>query len=159
MKLDLPDLLIQDRAPGELRSWLEPWRWRLAGRVVPLFLNRLGCWFLARPTGDIHMLDVFFGQVEPVAGSVEELQRALNDPAWREVYLFSEFVSRLHRVGKVAAGISCYALAPHPAAGGPDPWGELPLDTAAVMLMDSPTWQGLCSEFVQLATRVDPSAP
>ena len=149
--LPRPDLVIQDLPPRELRSWLEPWRWRLSGHVTPLFLNRFGCWFFERGDGRVEMLEVFFGQVEPIASSLLEFQSAINDPAWQAVYLLSEFVGRLHSAGKVASGISCYALAPHPSAGGTDPWADSPLDTNAVMLLDAPVWQGICSQLIRTA--------
>lgn len=133
-------------------EWLEPWRWCLPGTFTPLFLSRFGCWFLKRPDGSVDMLDVFFGHVEPVAGSEAELRIAVDEPAWQATYLLSDFVYRLQGAGKFAPGISCYAFAPHPAVGGPDPWGQTLLETDAVMIMDAPVWQGLCSQFV-LASR------
>jgi hypothetical protein len=46
---------------------------------------------------------------------------------------------------------SCYAIAPHPAVGGPDPWSQTPLETAAVMVMEAPVWLSICAEFVKTA--------
>ena len=80
------------------------------------------------------MLDAFYGQLEPIAATSAEFARLVADPCWREVYLLSEYVSRLHRAGKNAAGVEVYALAPPPLAGGPDPWSEkLPVEAAMVM--------------------------
>jgi hypothetical protein len=150
--LGWPDLLIEGRPVAEFLAWLEPWQWCVSGKFTPICLSRFGCWFLMRPDGTVEMLDVFFGHVEEVAGSVAELKAAVDDPAWQAAYLLSDFVYRLHGAGKFASGISCYALAPHPAVGGPDPWGSTPLETDAVMVMDAPGWQALCSQFV-LASR------
>jgi len=151
LKRDWPDLLIQDCSQEEMRSWLEPWQWCLNGRVTPLFLSRFGCWFLQRPEGMVEMLDVFFGQVEEVAPSYETFLQSVDTPSWQEVYLLSDFVFRLHVAGKVAAGIDCYAIAPHPAVGGPDPWSAAPLDTESVMIMDAPIWQGVCAQLLLTA--------
>lgn len=147
--LNWPDLLIEGRSVAQFEEWLEPWRWLLTGRFSPICLSRFGCWFLSRPDGRVEMLDVFFGQVEPVVASLAEFRTAVDDPAWQAAYLLLEFVYRLHAAGTFATGGSCYAIAPHPAAGGPDPWGSAALETNAVVLMDAPIWQGLCSQFVR----------
>ncbi len=105
MILSLPwkDLVVEAAPEAEARSWLEPWAELLChGAFRVLFLNRFGCAFLERPDGRVEMLDVFYGQLEPLAASGAEFAEMVGDPAWREVYLLADYVVRLHAAGKVA---------------------------------------------------------
>ena len=133
LRLTWPDLIIDVAGTTTYAPWLAPWSWLVRGELAPRFLSRLGCWFLQRPDGSVELLDVFYGQLEPVADSFAAFQAMVTSPSWQEVYLFSDFVHRLHLAGKVATGTSSYALAPPPLAGGPDPWA----DPAAIPVM----WQ------------------
>ena len=157
MPLTWPDLIIEIDATSDSRAWLEPWRWLVTGRVGPRFLNRFGCWFLQRPDGSVHLLDVFYGDLEEVAPTFEAFQNLVNDPGWQQVYLLSGLVAELHANGVVASGTSCYAIAPHPSIGGPDPWGSEPVPPSSIMVMDVLPWQGLCSQFVRFAHDVAPA--
>jgi hypothetical protein len=92
---------------------------------------------------------VFYGEVEEIAGSFEEFQVLMNDPSWQEAYLLSEYVFRLHGVGKVARGTQSYALAPPAIFGGPDPWDQISLDPAAASLMETETLQSVYAHVVR----------
>src|SRR5258707_1298332 len=109
-------------------------------------MNKFGSWFLRRPDGDVEMLDVFTGTIERVADSYEDFIAQVNERWWQEFYLLSESVLRLHQVGKVPGTGQCYALAPHPALGGPNPMGDQAVDPQFVMVMDISAWQLLCSQ-------------
>jgi hypothetical protein len=109
-------------------------------------MNRFGCWFIQRPEGPVELLDVFYGQVEQVAASFGEFESQMNDPAWQEVYLFSKQVHDLHQSGKVAAGTSCYAIAPPPLLGGPDPWSIDRFSPESIMVLDALVLQSIYSQ-------------
>ena len=94
------------------------------------------------------MLDVFTGAVDRVADRYEDFVAEVNQRWWQEVYLLSELVFRLHDAGKVPGPGQCYALAPHPALGGPNPLNGDELDPRFVMLMDVFVWQSVCSQAV-----------
>jgi hypothetical protein len=65
------------------------------------------------------------------------------------VYLLSELVYRLHEAGKVPGPGQCYALAPHPALGGPNPMLDEAIDLRFVMIMDIGVWESLCAQAVR----------
>lgn len=147
--LSRADLVIEDRTPDEYAAWLEPWKGHLEGRLSPILLNRFGCWFLKRRDGSVELFDVFFGHLEPVAASPEAFHAQLDEPSWQEVYLLSRSVRSLHRAGQRATDRSCYAIAPPPLAGGPDPWAVPEIDPGCTMLMDVMPWQSLCAQVVR----------
>jgi hypothetical protein len=140
--------LIGDISPDDCVRWLLPWSPVLGGRVAPTFMSKFGTWFLRRPEGQVEMLDVFTGEVSRVADTYDRFVAEVNDRSWQEVYLLSELVFRLHQEGKVAGPGQCYALAPHPALGGPNPLAGDPVDTRFVMVMDIGVWQHLCVQSV-----------
>jgi hypothetical protein len=148
-RLTWADLLIQDLNPEESHYWLEPWSWLVSGPLAPEFLNKFGSWFFRRPEGHVEMLDVLNGTVEKVADSYDEFMGLVNQQWWQEVYLLSELVFRLHGEEKIPGPGQCYALAPHPAIGGPNPTNNDPIDLRFVTITDIAVWQGLCAQFVQ----------
>lgn len=147
-RLTWDDLLIQDIAPEQFRDWISPWAGVVTGRIAPAFMSRFGSWFLRRPEGHVEMLDVFTGQVERMTDSYDDFIREVNEPWWQETYLLSELVYQLHEAGKVPGGGQCYALAPHPALGGPNPaWGDI-IDPSFIMITDVLVWQSICAQSV-----------
>jgi hypothetical protein len=147
-KLTWTDLLIEDITPDQFHAWIAPWGGVVAGTVAPAFLNRFGSWFLRRPAGAVEMLDIFTGKLQQVADSYEGFVRDVNEQWWQEVYLLSELVLHLHEAGKVPGPGQCYAIAPHPALGGPNPANGDDIDPRFVQVMDVPLWQGLCAQFL-----------
>jgi hypothetical protein len=150
-RLTWPELLIQDISPDDYRRWLEPWSWLVRGQLAPEFLNQFGSWFFRRPEGHIEMLDVLTGTVEKIADSYEEFTGLVNQQSWQEVYLLSELVWELHQRGKIPVSKQCYALAPHPALGGPNPAKGESVDPRFVMVMEIGLWQSLCAQLLQRA--------
>src|SRR2546430_7672638 len=141
LKLTWADLLIQDISPTDFREWIAPWAGALdGGLLAPAFMSKFGTWFLRRPEGHVEMLDVFTGGVERIADSYEAFVAEVNQQWWQEVYLLSELVFRLHEAGKVPGPSQCYALAPHPALGGPNPMADQPVDPRFVMVMEIGVW-------------------
>ena len=146
MKLTWDDLLIQDISELDFARWMENWSGIISGRIAPAFLNKFGVWFLRRPEGAVDMLDVFTGEVERVAPSYEAFIANVNDRPWQETYLLSKHVLALHEAGNVPATGECYAIAPHPALGGPNPLAGDPLDARFVMAMQIGAWQSICGQ-------------
>jgi hypothetical protein len=147
-RLTWRDLLIEDISPDQFRDWLAPWAGLVAGQVAPAFLNKFGFWFLRRPDGSVEMLDVFAGTLERLSESYAAFMREVNDPSWQEIYLFSDLVYQLHQDGKIPGTGQCYALAPHPALGGPNPANGDVVDPKFVLVMDVPAWQAICAQYV-----------
>lgn len=141
------DLLIQEITRDECQEWLAPWSWLAAGQLAPEFLNKLGSWFWRRPEGHVEMLDVFAGTIDKVADSYDEFMRLLNQQEWQEVFLLSKLVFDLHQSGKIPGPRQCYALAPHPALGGPNPNAGDPIGPRFVMVTDVLVWQSMCAQF------------
>ena len=75
-------------------------------------------------------------------------RRIGREPWWQEVYLLSELVLRLHEAGKVPGPGECYALAPHPTLGGPNPLDGGEVDPRFVTVMDVSVWQTICSQAI-----------
>jgi hypothetical protein len=144
MKLEWPDLLVEDVAPEEFERWIAPWSGFISGRVAPAFLNRFGVWFLRRPEGPVDMLDVFTGKVERVAETYAALAAEVNNPAWQETYLVSKLVFELHQAGKIPGPKQCYAVSPPAVFGGPNPMVGDSVAVQQVMVMDIVVWQSLC---------------
>lgn len=150
MKLTWPDLLIEDVSAEEFDRWISEWRGVIRGEAAVAFLNKFGVWFLRRPDGSVDMLNVFTGEVERVAASPDAFGTMVNKQAWQETYLLSELVYALHQEGKVPGRGECYAVAPHPAFGGPNPMAGEPVATARVMTMSVAVWQSLCAQSVRM---------
>ncbi len=150
------DLLIDADAYPEIADWFAVWDAILPAGLAgeprtPLFASRFGTLFYARPDGSCHMLDVFFGEVQELAPDAATLALFLREPAWQETYLLAASVRALAAAGTVAHGTECYAIAPHPAVGGPDPWAETVLDPAAIMVLEGARWQEQCVDFLRRA--------
>ena len=148
MKLTWDDLLIQDVGEADFARWMQNWSGVISGHIAPAFLNKFGVWFLRRPDGAVDMLDVFAGEVERVAPSYEAFIANVNDRPWQEIYLLSRHVLALHQVGKIPAPGECYAIAPHPALGGPNPLAGDAVDPQLVMTMPIGAWQSICAQVV-----------
>ena len=148
MALTWADLLIEEISPDDFQRWLLPWSRVLGGGVAPAFMNKFGTWFLRRPGGHVEMLDVFSGGVVRMADSYEQFVAEVNERWWLETYLPSELVHQLHQEGKVPGPGECYALAPHPALGGPNPLRGEPVEARFVMVISTDLWQGLCVQAV-----------
>jgi len=155
-RLTWADLLIDDITPDQFRGWITPWAGVVGGTVAPAFLSKFGFWFLRRPAGAVEMLDVFTGQLQQIADTYEAFVREVNEQWWQEVYLLSELVFQLHEAGKVPGPGQCYALAPHPALGGPNPANGEAVDPRFVQVMDVVVWQHLCAQFLGVAADAAP---
>jgi hypothetical protein len=147
-KLTWDDLLIRDLKNEDCREWLAHWSWLVGGKLAPEFLNKFGSWFLRRSEGSVEMLDVLNGTIEKVAETYEEFIASLNQQSWQEHFLLSKLVYELHQHGKIPGPGQCYALAPHPAIGGPNPTQGQKVDPRFVSVMDIAVWQSLCSQFL-----------
>jgi len=144
LKLTWDDLLIQNFAESDVRTWLGNWPGRIAGRVEPIFLSKFGDWFLRRPDGGTDEFSVIGGTYSRIASTPEEFSALVNTQAWQEQHLLSLLVAQLHERGIIPPAGQCYALAPHPVLLGR-------IDISRVMLMDINVWQSICSQvFIQL---------
>ncbi len=157
MQLSWADLLTDNIPPDDFARWLQPWSDRVGGNAALAFMTKFGTWFLRRPEGHVEMLDVFTGELERIADTYELFMADVNDRVWQEIYLLSQLVYQLHQAGQVAGPGQCYALAPHPALGGPNPLAGDLVDTRFIQVMDANLWQRLCVQFV-LGSQRDPDA-
>ncbi|MCA9092913.1 MAG: hypothetical protein KDA68_05470 [Planctomycetaceae bacterium] len=148
MALTWNDLIIDQFNPEQVEAWIEPWNGTIQGQIAPVFFNKFGAWFLRRPQGYVEMLDVFTGSIQRISNTYEEFIAEVNQPWWQEAYLLSAYVSFLHDAGKIPDTNQCYALAPHPALGGPNPACGDAIEARFVMIMDMLVWQRVCSQAV-----------
>jgi hypothetical protein len=121
MPLTWTDLLIEDIGPDDFQRWMANWDGMIEGRVAPAFMNKFGSWFLRRPEGHVEMLDVFTGALERMADSYEDFIAEVNERWWKECYLLSELVLRLHEAGKVPGPGSVTPWRPTRPGAGPTP--------------------------------------
>lgn len=147
-RLTWDDLLIQNITPEQFSDWIAPWTGVVTGQVAPAFLNKFGSWFLRRPEGHVEMLDVFSGKLDRIADSYDDFVREVNEQWWQETYLFSETIYQLHQVDMRPGPAQCFALAPHPALGGPSPALGDAIDPKFVMVMNVELWQSLCAQLL-----------
>jgi hypothetical protein len=148
LRMTWSDLLIEDITPDDFQRWLLPWSPVISGRIAPAFMSKFGTWFLRRPEGHVEMLDVFSGEVVRMADTYEQFIAEVNEQWWQEAYLLSKLVYQLHQEGKIPGLGECYALAPHPALGGPNPLRDEPVETRFVMVLPINVWQQLCVQSV-----------
>ena len=145
-KLTWDDLVIQDISPEQFRDWFSPWNGVVTGRVAPAFMSKFGLWFLRRPEGHVEILDVISGELSRIADSYEDFIKEVNQQWWQETLLFSKLVLQLHQEEKIPGPGQCYALAPHPALGGPNPFAGDAIDPSFVMVTDIIVWQSFCAQ-------------
>jgi hypothetical protein len=148
VRLTWADLLIDEITPEDFQRWITNWQGVIGGQIAPAFMNKFGTWFLRRPEGNVEMLDVFSGAVERIAETYEAFVCEVNEQWWQEDYLLSKVVFQLREAGKVPGPRQCYAIAPHPALGGPNPMLDEPIDPRFVMVLDIAVWQSICSQAV-----------
>src|SRR5215469_215801 len=147
LKLTWDDLLIQNFAESDVRTWLGNWSGRITGQVAPVFLSKFGDWFLRRPDGSTDEFSVIEGTYSRIASTPDEFSALVNTQAWQEQHLLSWLVAQLHERGIVPSPGQCYALTPHPILLGR-------IDINRVMLMDINVWQSICSQvFAQLESK------
>ena len=96
------------------------------------------------------MLDVLTGHLEQVADDYDDFIQEVNEQWWQETFLLSELVYRLHQADKVPGPAQCYALAPHPALGGPNPINGDPIDPRFVTVMHVSVWQSICAQSLNM---------
>jgi hypothetical protein len=147
MRLTWEDLLIQPDAfdwPAVLGEWSD----FVTGRVRPVFLNRFGGWFLERASGEVICFDILSGDIEVMAPSRDAFTAEVNRQAWQEALLCSKLVAQLHQHGMKPGPAECYAINPHPAIGGPNPWSVDTIDPARVQVMSVRVWQSLCRQIL-----------
>jgi hypothetical protein len=94
------------------------------------------------------MLDVVMGRLERISESYDEFIQGVNEQWWQEGFLLSELVYQLHQAEKIPGPGQCYALAPHPALGGPNPYLGQKIDPRFVMVADIMVWQSICAQSV-----------
>jgi hypothetical protein len=147
MRLTFDDLLV---SPGAF-DWateLGHWSAFVTGRVRPIFLNRFGAWFLERAEGEVICFDILSGDIEVMAPSHDAFTAEVNRQAWQEGLLGSKLVAKLHAQGIKPGPAECYAINPHPAFGGPNPWSIETIDRAQVQVMSVRVWQSICRQIL-----------
>ena len=125
-----------------LRLWPE-----LSGkRIRPLLVSAFGDIFVETDPGDVWLASPIELTCEPVAKSVEELQRLFSDPTWAEPRLLTEVALLARDQGTERPQHQVFAIAPHPRFTGSIMAGKL-------IPMDLAIWHQLASQFR------DPAAP
>jgi hypothetical protein len=141
------DLLVSPDA-FDWAEELGQWSAFVTGRVRPVFLNRFGSWFLEQTSGAVVCFDILSGDLEVMAPSRDAFTADVNRQGWQEALLGSKLVSQLHAHGVKAGPDEVYAINPHPAFGGPNPWSIETIDPARVQVMSVRAWQAICRQIL-----------
>jgi len=141
IKLTWDDLIIQNIAIEDARTWLGFWSGWTTGRVAPVFMSKFGDWFLRRSDGSTDALSVIEGTYSTVAATPEEFLALANTQTWQEEHLLSLVVYQLHERGIIPQQGQCYGFAPHPAWSGD-------ADIEQVIVMPISVWQRICADIL-----------
>lgn len=139
MNLSWDDLLIQNIAPADVRSWIEPWSHLVTGPFAFVFMSMFGDWFLRRPDGSTQELSVVEGTLQRVAVTPEEFAACVNRVEWQERHLLSFQVARLHERGLVPTAGQCYGFTPQPVFTGR-------IDLGLARVMSISVWQSIAAQ-------------
>jgi hypothetical protein len=110
--------LIVTLAGIDADAMLEFWRWLVPPSHQPLFATALGDLFLSAPDGRVLWLDVGNGQLQEVAASAAEFERAAADPDNNCLWFGAMLVDRLRAASKVLGPGECYCYLQLPMLGG-----------------------------------------
>lgn len=118
-----------------LRLWPE-----LGGqRIRPLLVSAFGDIYVETSAGDVWVAQPLELTCEPVAKSVDELQRLFSDAEWAQERLLTEVALLAQERGKGRSQAQVFAVAPHPSLGGR-------IGVENLMAMDLEVWHHICSE-------------
>lgn len=110
--------LITPLAGVDTGAMLEFWRWLVPESYRPLFATALGDLFLADPTGRVLWLDVGTGELQEVAATAAEFNRAVATPESNDLWFGAALVDRLRAAGTVLGPGECYCYIQSPILGG-----------------------------------------
>jgi hypothetical protein len=110
--------LIVPLAGVDTGAMLEFWRWLIQESHRPLFATALGDLFLTDPDGRVLWLDMGDGQLQQVAASPAEFERAAADPDKNSLWFGEVLVDQLRAAGKVLGPGECYCYLQLPMLGG-----------------------------------------
>ena len=110
--------LVVPLAGLDTARMLERWRWLIPESHRPLFATALGDLFLTDPRGRVLWLGVDNGQLQPVAATESEFQRAATDPENNRFWFGAVLVDKLRAVGRVLGPGECYSYWTLPILGG-----------------------------------------
>jgi hypothetical protein len=110
--------LIVPLAGVDIGAMLEFWRWLVPELHRPLFATALGDLFLTDPDGRVLWLDVGSGELQSVADSLAEFERATADPDNASLWFGGALVEQLRSAGKVLGLGECYCYLQLPILGG-----------------------------------------
>lgn len=97
---------------------LEHWRWLVPEPARPLYATALGDLFLVEPGGEVSWLDMGNGQLQLVARSETDFERAAADSDNASLWFGASLVDRLIAAGKVLGSGECYSFLQLPMLGG-----------------------------------------
>jgi len=119
----------EDQMEEALRLWPE-----LAGkRIRPLLVTAFGDIFVETDDGNVWIASPVELACEPVAASVEHLERLLSDPTWAEPQLLADRALEASDQGIHRPQHQVFAIAPHPCFTGS-------LTAGTLMPMDLKIW-------------------
>lgn len=110
--------LIIPLAGVNIDRMLEFWRWLIPESNRPLFATALGDLFLTDADGRVLWLDMSVGQIQMVAGSVTDFEKAAAEPGNHSMWFGAILVDDLRTAGKVLGPRECYCYKQLPMLGG-----------------------------------------
>lgn len=138
-----PEVYTLDPGEHEWEALLRPWDWRLPEAYAVRLANRYGDVFLEVPGAGVMALDIGQGTLEPVAASLEEFERGLEDPEKAAMWLMIPLVDQLVASGSRPGPGQCYSFARPPSAGATTrpktpPWSMSPRTSPSTPISSGP---------------------
>lgn len=104
-------------APAQITDALESWRWIGIEGKQPWLVTAFADVFFDSPDG-IWFLDTLEGKLKKVGETKAEVEHTLATEEGKDLYLFSGWVDRAIREGRILGNDECYDFRLHPIVGG-----------------------------------------
>ena len=128
------DLFIGDPEDVDVWELLSLWP-HVTGQLKPIGASVFGDLYFERADGRVERLDVFDGEIQFVADSVQDFAACMNSQQWQHDNLFTEGVMLLMERGIVRGPGQLFLFTPHPGLAGKFDWDTVKPVSARVLHM------------------------
>jgi len=142
-------LFIANPSEASIGNALRLWPELGGKRIRPLLVSAFGDVYVETSEGDVWVAQPLELTCEPVASSVDELQRLFSNADWAQERLLTEIALLAHERGKARPQAQVFSVAPHPSLGGL-------IGVENLMAMDLEVWHHICS---QIRSQVQAGSP
>lgn len=148
MKITWKELTVPHH-PAKADALLDDWRWLVGSDVQLLLVSAFGDLFLRDRGGQVHWLETGAARYKPIAASVDEFQRNMQQRECADSWFSPEVVGDLITRGMRLQPNECYSYIKPPQLGG-----DLGIDN-----VETTDLEVHCSMFGQIAKQVKDLPP